>query len=70
MQAAFALLRAFVACWLAYVLQVHTHLEVGLDHRWGRRYVWSLRRVCLEPAVRLLDAQELRFTYSRRSPRY
>ena len=31
-QAAFAILRAFVARWYANVLQVHTRLEVELDH--------------------------------------
>ena len=32
MQAASAILRAFVACWYAYVLQLHMCLEVELDH--------------------------------------
>ena len=31
-QAAFAILRGFVARWYAYVLQRHTRLEVELDH--------------------------------------
>ena len=31
-QAAFAILRAFVARWYAHVLQLHTRLEVELDH--------------------------------------
>ena len=34
-QAAFAILRAFVARWYAYVLQLHTRLEVELDHGRG-----------------------------------
>ena len=34
-QAAFAILRAFVARWYANVLQVHTRLEVELDHGQG-----------------------------------
>ena len=34
-QAAFAILRTFVACWCAYVLQLHTCLEVELDYGWG-----------------------------------
>ena len=33
-QAAFAILRASVARWYANVLQVHTRLEVELDHGW------------------------------------
>ena len=36
-QAAFAILRAFVAHLYANVLQLHTHLEVELDHGRG----WS-----------------------------
>ena len=31
-QAAFAIIRAFVARWYANVLQLHTRLEVELDH--------------------------------------
>ena len=62
-QAAFAILRAFVARWYANVLQVHTRLEVELDLMDG------VERG-LEPAVRHLKAKELRSTYSRRSPRY
>ena len=34
-QAAFAILRAFVARWYAYVLQLTTRLEVQLDHGQG-----------------------------------
>ena len=34
-QAAFAILRAFVARWCGYVLQLHTCLEVELDHGRG-----------------------------------
>ena len=34
-QAAFAILRAFVARWYANVLQVHTRSEVELDHGRG-----------------------------------
>ena len=34
-QAAFAILRAFVARWYAYVLQLHTRLEVQLGHGRG-----------------------------------
>ena len=34
-QAAFAILRVFVACSYAYVLQLHTHLEIKLDHGRG-----------------------------------
>ena len=34
-QAAFAILRAFVARWDANVLQLHTRLEVELDHGRG-----------------------------------
>ena len=34
-QAAFAILRAFVARWYANVLQLHTRLEVELDHGRG-----------------------------------
>ena len=34
-QAAFAILRAFVAGWYANVLQLHTRLEVELDHGRG-----------------------------------
>ena len=34
-QAVFAILRMFVACWYAYVLQLHTCLEVELDHGRG-----------------------------------
>ena len=34
-QAAFAILRAFVARWHANVLQLHTRLEVELGHGWG-----------------------------------
>ena len=37
-QAAFAILRAFVIRWYKYVLQLHTHLEAELDHvRGGAR---------------------------------
>ena len=35
MQAAFVIiiiLRACVACWYTYVLLVHTHLQIELDH--------------------------------------
>ena len=35
MQAAFAILRTFVARWYANVLQLHTRLEVELDHGRG-----------------------------------
>ena len=34
-QAAFAILRAFVARWYANVLKLHTRLEVELDHGRG-----------------------------------
>ena len=34
-QAAFAILREFVARWYANVLQLHTRLDVELDHGWG-----------------------------------
>ena len=34
-QAAFAILRAFVVRWYANVLQLHTRLEVELDHGRG-----------------------------------
>ena len=34
-QAAFAILRAFVARWCANVLQLHTRLELELDHGRG-----------------------------------
>ena len=34
-QAAFAILRAFVARWYANVLQLHTRLDVELDHGRG-----------------------------------
>ena len=34
-QAAFAILRAFVTRWYANVLQLHTRLEVELDHGRG-----------------------------------
>ena len=34
-QAAFAIIRAFVARWYANVLQLHTRLEVELDHGRG-----------------------------------
>ena len=63
MQAAFAILRAFVARWYVNVVQLQTRLEVQLDHgRGGARYGAA--------AVRHLKAQELRSTHSRRSPRY
>ena len=34
-QAALVILRALVACWYTYVVQVHTHLQVGLHHGRG-----------------------------------
>ena len=63
-QAAFAILRTFVACWCAHVLHVHTRLQAELDHRPD-----GVERG-LEPPVRHLKAQELTFKYSRQSPRY
>ena len=61
-QAAFAILRAFVPRWYVNVLQVHTRLEVELDHGRVERG--------LEQAVRHLKAQKLRSSYNRRSPQY
>ena len=60
--AALAILYSFVARWYAYVLQLHTSLEVALDHGWGG--------ASLELAVRHLKVQEQRFTYSLPSPWY
>ena len=58
------ILRALVARWYANVLQLNTRLEVELDH--GRSGARS--RAGCSPSE--LKAQELRSTYSRRSPRY
>ena len=62
-QAAFAILRAFVALWYANVLQLHTCLEVELDHgQGGVRY-----RACCPP----YESSGAKVpTYSRRSQRY
>ena len=60
-QAVFVVIRAFVARWYAYVIQLHTLLEVELDH--GRGGARSRPRGLDGPAVCHLKAQELWSTY-------
>ena len=64
-QAAFVILRAFVGCCYVYIIITDAQASVCKYIK-----ITDKEKQGLEPAVRPLKAQEQRFTYSPRPPRY
>ena len=75
-QGAFAILCTFVACWYTYILQVHTGLEVDLDHRRGEAmfgascspFESSGAKVHVQPTVTAVSFYTLHYALSYDTP--